>query len=228
MGVIRWGRRIALVSLLIFALTALGVLLADYSLRRSRPSPDVLGSVRVVIVLGSGIRRDGSLTVASRNRIAQALSLVGDKADVWLICSGGLMYTAKRLTAAGAMRNWAIEQGFPADRIIAERRSRSTLENLVFSLPVARRMGARPDDASLMIVTDTTHAPRARALAWVLGWRSVAISASDTFSGLGNRAKAQWIVREALAIWWNVGKVAAWKALGLAGYSPNQRLEYVY
>ena len=228
MGMIRWVRRIAIAGILLVAMTALGVLVHHYTARDGRPAAGTLASTKVVVVLASGIRKDGRPTGASRIRLARALSLIDGRRDIRVICSGGLARSADGRTAAQAMRAWAIDQGFPADRVIAEGRSRSTLENLVISTVIAEKLGARPDDASLMIVTDTTHGPRARALAWFLGWTHVAVATSNTFDVLRPWNKVTWTVRESLAIWWNVVKIVIWRILGLAGLTAHERLEYIY
>lgn len=225
---IRWAWRIAAGGFLVFVLTAAGVVTAHFLLRDDAQAAAAPPTVRVVLALGAGMRQGGHITHSSRTRIERAVALARGSGDVWLVASGGTGYPATPARPSELMRDWAIAGGFPAERIVVENRSRTTLENLALSLPIARTLGAEPGNGSLVIVTDTTHVPRTLVLARVMGWGGLTIVPSNSFDAYRLRGKIRTVLRETLAIWWNLGKLAAWKALGMAGLSPGERLEYVY
>ena len=87
------------------------------------------------------------------------------------------------------MRNWLIEQGVPADMVLAETRSMNTHQNLEYAI------GMLPADAEkITIITSDYHFPRAMAIA-----RDMGLDAN----GVGSPCKPEyWIknhFREVLA-----------------------------
>lgn len=81
------------------------------------------------------------------------------------------------------------ERGIPRENLIAETRSRTTVENL---------RGARallPPGTPLTLVTDEAHAPRALSLARALG-----LTASADASPLSARPDRRYLLRERLAL----------------------------
>jgi hypothetical protein len=79
----------------------------------------------------------------------------------------------------------------------------------------------------IALLTDAYHLERARWLAAFFGRPDVELVATDglRFDTVGNRVWA--ILREALAWWYNLGKVAAWEALAVVGLDPAERGELV-
>ncbi|MGH3267208.1 MAG: YdcF family protein, partial [Trebonia sp.] len=143
------------------------------------------GGADFVIVLGSGLRRDGGVPplLASRLDRGQAVWAALDRQwlldrppghDGWaggvgplLIVSGG-KGGDERVPEASAMASYLVARGFPADRLLLEQRSRNTEENLAFSKAI---MDERRPGAHATIVTSDFHAFRAALLARRLGIR---------------------------------------------------------
>jgi uncharacterized SAM-binding protein YcdF (DUF218 family) len=134
------------------------------------------GGAEFVIVLGSGLRRDGSVPpiLASRlergreiwERLSRRPAAVAEGAPV-LIVSGGKGEDELRSEAA-AMAAFLAAGGFPAELIALEDRSRNTEENLQFSAVIMDTI--RPD-SRCVIVTSDFHAFRAAMIARRLGVR---------------------------------------------------------
>jgi len=132
----------------------------------------LLRSADFVIVLGAGLDRNGQVTslLASRvdrgREVWEAISARsargGDPgAGPVLIVSGG-KGDDERVPEASAMAAYLVAQGFPADRIVREERSRTTEENLNFSKAI---MDAARPNASCVIVTSNYHVFRTAILA---------------------------------------------------------------
>ena len=97
------------------------------------------------------------------------------------------------------MRGVLLEVGVPDDAIHLEDRSTSTHENLAFARPILAGLGAD----EIILVTDATHAPRARLIARGLGLR--ARTSSPSLKGAHARTVVIQALREGpatlLAIW---------------------------
>ncbi|WP_090160367.1 YdcF family protein [Loktanella sp. DSM 29012] len=123
-----------------------------------------------IIVLGAAVWASGpSPTLQRRARHAAALFLAGHAPLI--VATGGLGLHPP--TEAMAITDILISQGVPATAIIQEDRSTTTLENLRFS-----RKLLGPDTRTVIIVTDRTHAPRARLTARHLGYTATTMSPS--------------------------------------------------
>jgi uncharacterized SAM-binding protein YcdF (DUF218 family) len=97
------------------------------------------------------------------------------------------------------MRDLLLAAGVPDDAIHLEDRSRNTHENILLAKPILERLGAE----AAVIVTDRTHAPRARLIARGLGLH--ATSASPPLRGARLRSTLRQLLREvpatAVALW---------------------------
>jgi uncharacterized SAM-binding protein YcdF (DUF218 family) len=169
----------------------------------------VVDPVDAILVLGASVDGDGLIGFSSRRRVKAAFSLLESGRASYLIFSGGIGDKHSGVSAADLMRDYAIVLGAPADRLITEPQATTTFENLRFSFAIAEARGF----SRLAILTDAFHLERARALAAFFGRPDVALAAADGFrdDSLANRTVS--ILREALAWWYNLGKIAAWQAL---------------
>jgi uncharacterized SAM-binding protein YcdF (DUF218 family) len=134
------------------------------------------GGAEFVIVLGSGLRPNGSVPpiLASRlkrgweiwDRLNRRSAAVEEDGPI-VIVSGGKGDDELRSEAA-AMAAYLADRGFPAERLALEDRSRNTEENLLFSAAImdSVRPGSR-----CVIVTSDFHAFRAAMIARRLGLR---------------------------------------------------------
>ncbi len=148
------------------------------------------------LILGCAVWPDGpSPTMRRRTRHAATLWHRGEVA--WLIPCGGLGRHGP--TEAEAMRDLLLADGVPSEAIRLEDRSRNTHENILFAKPILDALGAR----EAVIVTDRTHAPRARLIARGLGLR--ATSSSPSLRGAHLPTTLRQALREvpatAVALW---------------------------
>lgn len=120
------------------------------------------------LILGAAVWPGGepSPTLLRRTRHAAALWHAG--AVAWLVPCGGLGRHPP--TEAEAMRRILRAEGVPDRAIRLEDRSTSTHENILFARPILAALGA----TRAVLVTDATHAPRARLIARGLGLRAAA------------------------------------------------------
>jgi uncharacterized SAM-binding protein YcdF (DUF218 family) len=111
------------------------------------------------LVLGAAVIGDEpSPVLVERLRHAQALYDAGQVRSI--VVTGGRS-PEDELTEAEASRNWLVAQGVPADAIVLENASRTTIENLQFARPVL----AAHDLKSVLIVSDPLHMRRAVLIA---------------------------------------------------------------
>ncbi len=213
----RWALRLGLGTL---AVTVMAVMyfshanLGKYGEGRALETP-----VDVVLVLGGGVDGDGVLGYSSRRRVAEAVAMLVRGRTRYVLFSGGDGSYHREIPAADLMRSHAIGLGAPAEALIVEPAAASTFENLRFGLQIARERGFK----RIAILTDAFHLERARWLARYLGAGDavpVAVAGLDRDS-LGDRTWS--ILREALAWWLNLAKVAGWEALSLAGIGDEAR-----
>lgn len=110
----------------------------------------------VIIVLGSGLRRDGSAGDALTRRSLWAAQAYADGYAPQIICTGGKSPEQYR-SESEACRAILIDSGVPPEAISIEEQSRSTTENALHAGEIMQRMGWQ--DA--VLITDSFHILRA-------------------------------------------------------------------
>ena len=121
-----------------------------------------------------------------------------------------------------AMAEVARNAGVPRRAILVEPLARSTIQNAVFALDMLETPPRR-----IVVVSDAFHLPRSWAIFRIFGGvPEVALyAAADTETrGRGERRMLDWIARESLAVWSNLGRLAAYGAGGLAGIDRDTRI----
>ena len=118
---------------LYFECMLLGVMVADAIAVRYEPEPDK----DFIIILGCGIRKDGTPSPLLRGRIDRALAFAEKQKtltgkDPVFITSGG-QGPDEPISESEAMKRYLLEQGIPEERILEEDRSTDTMENMAFS-----------------------------------------------------------------------------------------------
>ncbi|MEO1459109.1 MAG: YdcF family protein [Pseudomonadota bacterium] len=175
-----------------------------------------------VIVLGGGMDPDVSLNYVGRTRAdLAAWALFSGKAKA-AIFTGALVGYDGPESEAFLMRQRALGAGVSVDQLYVEPQATTTLENLRFAFA----MGDAQGFTRYAIVTDAFHLPRAMALASLLG-RDVGGIAATGVRDLGGFHRVGYMLREAMAWWYNLGKAAAWTVLGTAGWSEAEIGEVV-
>ena len=116
--------------------------------------------VDFVIVLGSGLRgsRVPPLLAGRLDRAKQVYDRAVRRGRSPLLITSGGQGPDEAIPESHAMASYLIERGVPADRILREDKSTSTMENLIFSRELM--VGLRPTYRCL-IVTNNFHAFRA-------------------------------------------------------------------
>lgn len=221
MGVIaRLAKRAVGWGAAVLALTVAAVLyFSDANLRLYGQGRGLDAPVDAVLVMGGGIDGDGVLGYSSRRRVAGAVALLRAGRARNLVFLGGPEWMHPSETAAGLMRAHAISLGAPPGALFTEDRSDSTFENLRFGFALARQRGF----SDLALLTDAFHLQRTRVLAAYFGRPDARLAAVAGLERTGMPNRIASILREALAWWFNLGKVAGWEALAAAGLDADAR-----
>ena len=125
---------------------------------------------RAALILGAAVWEGGVPSPTLRRRTLHAVGLWHRGEVTWLIPCGG---PGRHMpTEAEAMRELLLAVGVPSEAIQVEDRSTNTHENIALALPILRALQVN----EAVIVTDATHAPRARLIARGLGLPAVTSS----------------------------------------------------
>ena len=225
MGVVRRPLRLGVwlvLGVLVLTLAAV-VYFSDRNLRLHGNGRSLEAPVDAAIVLGGGVDPDGVLGFSTRRRVATGVSLLAAGKARHLILSGGPILHQRVTAAAELMREHAVALGAPPDTLVLEARSRSTFENLRFSLRIAEERGFE----RLAVLTDAHHLERARWLAGYFGAGEIGLVAARGLEHESWHDRAYHVAREALAWWYNLAKIAAWETLAAAGLDPRERRAWV-
>lgn len=151
------------------------------------------------IVLGARVRPDGSPSPALLRRVRHGVKLLRAGRAAHLLMTGGPVGHA--VPEAVVMRDLALAEGVPAERLHLEDQSRNTIENARLSAPLIARAGW----SRLAVVTDPHHLPRALYVFRRLGLRVAGAAAPPPV----RRGKEWWLsyLREASAFPWTVLRV---------------------
>lgn len=145
---------------------------------------------RYLIVLGAQVRGT-RVTDSLRRRLEKAAMYAKKYPETILIVSGG-QGKGEEISEADAMEAYLLEKGISEDRILKESRSKTTEQNLKFSQPIVKDMGAE-----VAIVSNDFHLYRACCYAKRLGYRNVYPLTAHTHPVLF----VNYLVRECLAVW---------------------------
>jgi uncharacterized SAM-binding protein YcdF (DUF218 family) len=148
-----------------------------YNVHRSTEATIRGGSVKAVVILGSGTPN----CVASPTLIAR-LDQGLKQAQLWpqakVTVSGGQDF-GLRCREADIMADYLTARGVAANRVIREGRSTSTEENLVFSRRLLEEQGVAVTDP-IVVVTSDFHVRRAVRIARKAGFGEVAGVGAET------------------------------------------------
>lgn len=119
-----------------------------------------------LIVLGAQMRENGP-SVVLQYRLDTACAYLEKNPETVCIVSGGQGFN-EPCTEAEGMQQYLLEKGIPAERILTETESRSTLENIQNSMRLFD-----PETDRVGIVTNNFHVYRGCAIARKAGIRNV-------------------------------------------------------
>ncbi|WCL82066.1 YdcF family protein [Saprospira sp. CCB-QB6] len=128
-----------------------------------------------ILVLGAGVRADGSPKNQLRYRLDKALELAQLYPQAKLILSGG-QGADEPLSEAQAMQNYLVQGGLDKTRIHQEEQSTSTQENLDFSTQKFPQLKTAPT----ILLSSDYHVKRARFLAQKKGFQNIREQAAPT------------------------------------------------
>lgn len=155
----RWLRRVlwfALIASFVWLLVviALSVMIVEVGRANGAQASDA------ILVLGSGLRRDGRPGDALYRRSLWAADLYAQGIAPNVICTGGIGEGQSR-SEADACAEVLRRSGVPAGAIVLEERSRSTEENAIYSREILTHNGWQ----TVTLVTDSFHMLRA---SWIM------------------------------------------------------------
>lgn len=151
----------------------------------------------VIIVLGSGLRRDSRPGPALIRRSQRAAELYAQGYAPAIICTGGYTVGRTRSEADGC-REVLEASGVPAEAILLEERSRSTEENAFYAEAIMRANGWH----TAVLVSDGYHLLRAQ---WIFTQEGIPVYPSPA-SPPPRLALATAVVREIVALHWQALK----------------------
>lgn len=146
----------------------------------------------VIVVLGSGLRRDGSPGPSLYRRADKAARLYAEGYAPQIICTGG--YTAGQIRSeAAACAEILRDEGVPASVITLEERSRSTIENAAYTREIMDSNGWQ----TALVVSDGYHLLRA---GWIFEQAGIQAVTSPADSDPPRYSLFVAIVREVAAL----------------------------
>jgi len=118
-----------------------------------------------VIVLGAGIKEDGSPTLSLVNRLERSITYAAQYPGTTIVVSGG-QGSNEPMPEAQAMAQYLSSRGVEANRIIIEDKSTSTMENFKYSKELIG------DQKEIAFITNDFHIFRSSILAGRNGFKA--------------------------------------------------------
>ena len=146
------------------------------------------------IILGAAVHPDATPSPTLRRRAERGAALYLSGAVDGIVATGGPQ--SGPVSEAAVTIDLLTGLGVPGAAILRDDRSRSTREN------IANAIALLPEGTKLILVSDGWHLPRARLIARRLGPRVQSVATSR--DGTSLRGTAKHILREALALAWEV------------------------
>ena len=170
----------------------IGTVIANLIVTRYKPEHDK----DFMIILGCGIRKDGTPSPLLRGRIDRALHFREEQLketgkDLIFVTSGG-QGPNEVTSESAAMKRYLLEKGIPEERIIEEDRSTSTFENMKFS---KEKIEEASSDAEKKIAYATTnyHVFRSGLFARRVKMKAVGIGAKTKWYFWPNAAVREFV-----------------------------------
>lgn len=175
---------------LYFECMLLGVIIADAIVVSYEPEPDK----DFLIILGCGIRKDGTPSPLLRGRIDRALRFADKQKALTgkepvFVTSGG-KGPDEPISESASMKRYLLEQGVPEARIVEEDRSTDTLENMKFS---KEKIRALDPEAKVAFATTNYHVFRGGLCARRVKMRAVGMGAKTKWYFWPNAAVREFV-----------------------------------
>lgn len=212
MKLIRWILAIAVLSVWA-ALIGTALYVALYEPSETAPEG------AAIVALAGNVGANGVLGGETEARVQKAVELYEAGAAPLLVMTGGPK-TGNSPPLAEAMRDYAVAAGVPAEAILVDSASHSTLQNALFTSDFAELDKTAP----IIIVTHRYHLPRANASFRWAGFDTVISTAADPTDDFQITQSLLW---ESLKWPLNVVRAAAASA-AMAGDVPRENyLKYL-
>lgn len=169
-----------------------------------------------IICLGAGVDAAGRIDQASTTRAVTCAELARAGAAPVVVFSGGPRRPGLPTAAAG-MAAVAQAAGTGDAAIVLEDASYSTLHNALFSLELVA------PTARLILVTEAFHLPRSWASFRAMGASDLVLYPSERLRRAARGLGWEMILRESLAIWFNIARFGAWRIGGSLGMDDTTR-----
>ncbi len=147
-----------------------------------------------MIILGCGLRKDGSPTPLLRGRVDRALAFSRKQKEetgreLVFITWGG-QGPGEVISESASMKRYLMAQGIPEERVIEEDRSRSTYENMKFSREKILETGR---DGKVAYSTTNYHVFRSGLFARRTGMRAQGVGAKTKWYFWPNAAVREFV-----------------------------------
>lgn len=110
----------------------------------------------VAVILGNRLNDDGSCSETMKLRLNLALEVDKVLKPDKIILSGGIANPLAGISEAKVMRDWLVNNGVAADKLVLEDKSLTTKQNAKFSVPIALELGAD----EILVCTTPEHMNR--------------------------------------------------------------------
>ena len=175
---------------LYFECMLIGIIVADSIAAKYEPERDK----DFLIVLGCGLRQDGTPSPLLRGRLDLALAfrekqLAETGRDLCFVVSGG-QGPDEPIPESAAMKRYLLEHGVPGDRIIEEDRSVDTFENMKFS---KEKIWKIMPNAKVVFATTNYHVFRSGLFARRVKMRAVGMGADTKWYFWPNAAVREFV-----------------------------------
>jgi len=203
--ILNWAKRITVLGLF-----SVGVVVAWSYLW---PNQDIasLKPANAIVCLGGGVEPSGELHSGTKHRARTCAALYQAGVAPVVIFTGG--NSSGGPSAGEGMANIAIDMGLPPSAVIWEGASQSTLQNALYTLPILEQSD------NLILVTHAFHLPRSwMSFRWA-GATEMTLFAAKENGASGDIAQTsiEYLLREAVAIWFNLGRATLWSVASLMG-----------
>ncbi len=206
-------RRMFLLGAFLYALTCVFVALTAIA---TPPCDSVNENADVIIVLGAGVTERGTLPEAATERVRAGVALYARGIAPRLHISGGAARPGHPSEGI-QMADLALTLGVGRAALSQEARSRSTLQNMLFSRDVLMTA------PRILVVSEGFHLARSWASAKWAGADQVTLCHSTPFRGSApSLPSIRMILREAAAIWFNLPRAGIWSILNGLGMERDR------
>ena len=168
----------------------IGTIAADAIAARYEPEKDK----DFLIILGCGLKMDGTPTPLLRGRLDRALDFAERQKsqtgkELMFVTSGG-QGPGEAVSESACMKRYLLAHGVSEDRIVEEDRSANTFENMRFS---KEKILATRSDAKIAFATTNYHVFRSGLLARRVKMRAVGMGAKTKWYFWPNAAVREFV-----------------------------------